>query len=254
MLKGKNAIITGARTGIGLATLRLFASNHCNCWAVVHSQDEAFMDEIVSLTKEYGVLITPVHIDMSSSESIKKGFKAILSENKAIDILVNAAGVVSPSRLFSMTPMDEIRRVMEVNFFSVLELSQLVSRAMMRNRKGSIINISSIAAWCEDTSQLEYSCSKAALACATKKMANELAASGIRVNSVAPGLTNTKMLSELNDAVIEDIKKALPMHRLGTPEEVAEVCLFLASDKSSYINGATIKVDGGGFDNRLVFG
>ena len=145
-LEGKNAIITGARSGIGLATLQLFAKNGCNCWAVVHREDDEFLNKIRVCEKEYNVWIKPAYIDLGDSESIRDGFKGIMSEKLPVDILVNAAGVVSPNRLFSMTKMEDIRNVMEVNFFSAIEASQLVCRAMMRQRKGSIINIASISA------------------------------------------------------------------------------------------------------------
>lgn len=251
MLHGKNAIITGARSGIGLATLQLFAKNGCNCWAVIHRDDAEFLKRILHLEDECGVWIKPVHMDLDNSESIKEGAKEILKEKHSIDILVNAAGIVSPNRLFSMTKMEDIRKVMEVNFFSAIELTQLVCRSMLRQKKGSIVNIASIAAWGEDTSQMEYAASKAALVIATKKLARELGSAGIRVNAVAPGLTQTKMLDVLEADAEEQIKKGLGMHRFGTPEEIAEVCLFLASDKSSYVTGETIKVDGGGTDLRL---
>lgn len=251
MIQGKNAIITGARSGIGLATVQLFAQNGCNCWAVVHRDDEAFLSAIAQWEQEYNVWIKPIHIDLGDSDSIKAGMKQIMQEKQPIDILVNAAGIVSPNRLFSMTKMDDIRRVMDVNFFSVIELTQLVCRSMMRQRKGSIINIGSIAAWGEDTSQMEYAASKAALTIATKKLARELGAIGIRVNAVAPGLTQTKMLEELEEEQLQTITKGIGLHRLGTPEEIAQVCLWLASDSSSFVTGETIKADGGGFDLRL---
>ena len=251
MIQGKNAIVTGARSGIGLATVQLFAQNGCNCWAVVHRDDEAFLSAIAQWEQEYNVWIKPVHIDLGDSDSIKAGMKQIMQEKLPIDILVNAAGIVSPNRLFSMTKMEDIRRVMDVNFFSVIELTQLVCRSMMRQRKGSIINIGSIAAWGEDTSQMEYAASKAALTIATKKLARELGAIGVRVNAVAPGLTQTKMLEELEEEQLQTITKGIGLHRLGTPEEIAQVCLWLASDSSSFVTGETIKADGGGFDLRL---
>lgn len=251
MLQGKNAIITGARSGIGLATLQLFAKNGCNCWAVIHRDDEQFLNIIHQLEEEYKVWIKPVHMELDISDSIKEGIKEIVKEKLSIDILVNAAGIVSPNRLFSMTQMEDIRRVMEVNFFSAIELTQLVCRSMLRQRNGSIVNIASIAAWGEDTSQMEYAASKAALVIATKKLARELGGAGIRVNAVAPGLTQTKMLDVLEDEAEAQIKKGLGLHRFGTPKEIAEVCLFLASDNSSYVTGETIKVDGGGTDLRL---
>lgn len=251
LLQGKNAIITGARSGIGLATVHLFAQNGCNCWAVVHREDEAFLSTIAQWSDEYNVWIKPIHIDLSESESIKTGIKLIMQEKLSIDVLVNAAGIVSPNRLFTMTKMEDIRRVMDVNFFSVIELTQLVCRSMMRQRKGSIINVCSIAAWGEDTSQLEYAASKAALTIATKKLARELGISGIRVNAVAPGLTQTKMLGDLENEQLQYITKGIGLHRVGTPEEIAEICLWLACERSSYVTGETIKADGGGFDLRL---
>jgi Dehydrogenases with different specificities (related to short-chain alcohol dehydrogenases) len=252
MLKGRNAIITGARSGIGLATVRIFAQQGANCWAVVHREDDVFLDEIQTLQEENHVWIKPVYIDLSESESIKTGIKEIIKEKQPIDVLVNAAGIVSPNRLFSMTTMQYIRKVMDVNFFSILEIIQLVTRVMQRQRKGSIINIASIAADCEDTSQLEYATSKAALVCATKKLAREFGTMGIRVNAVSPGLTATKMVSEIEEDAMAKINSGLAMKRLGNPEEIARVIAFLASDQSSFINGENIKVDGGGFDLRLM--
>lgn len=251
MIQGKNAIVTGARSGIGFATVQLFAQNGCNCWAVVHREDESFLASIAQWEQEYGVWIKPIHIDLSDSESIKAGMKQIMQEKLPIDILVNAAGIVSENRLFTMTKMEDVRKVMTVNFFSVIELTQLVCRSMMRSRRGSIVNIGSIAAWGEDTSQLEYAASKAALTIATKKLARELGSIGIRVNAVAPGLTQTKMIAELEEEHLQAITKGLGLHRLGEPEEIAQACLWLASDSSSFVTGETIKVDGGGFDLRL---
>lgn len=201
---------------------------------------------------KYNIWIKRVYIDLSESESIKTGIKEIIKEKRSIDILVNAAGIVSPDRLFSMTNMLDIRKVMDVNFFSILETIQLVSRVMLRQRSGSIINVASVAADCEDTSQLEYAASKAALVCATKKLAREMGAVGIRVNAVSPGLTDTKMAQEIEDKTMSKINSGLTLRRLGRPEEIAKTIAFLASDDSSFINGENVKVDGGGFDLRLM--
>lgn len=252
MLSGKNAIVTGARSGIGLATLKQFASNGANCWAVVHREDPDFLTQIKEWEQKYNVRIKPVYIDLSDPESIKTGVREIIREKLSVDILVNAAGIVSPDRIFSMTSMNDIRRVMDVNFFSVLETTQLVLRVMLRQKSGSIINVASVAADCEDTSQLEYAASKAALVCATKKLARELSANGIRVNAVSPGLTDTKMTSEIKEETLSRIYEGLAPKRFGTPDEIANVITFLASDRSSFVNGANIKVDGGGFDLRLL--
>lgn len=252
MLRGKNAIITGARSGIGFATLQLFAQRGVNCWAVVHRNDSEFGKQIQLLQEQNNVWIKQIYIDLSESESIKTGIKEIIKEKLPIDILVNAAGIVSPDRLFSMTNMLDIRKVMDLNFFSILETIQLVSRVMLRQRSGSIINIASVAADCEDTSQLEYAASKAALVCATKKLAREMGAVGIRVNAVSPGLTDTKMVQKIEDEAMLKINSGSVLKRLGKPEEIAKTIIFLASDDSSFINGENIKVDGGGFDLRLM--
>lgn len=252
MLRGKNAIITGARSGIGFATLQLFAQKRVNCWAIVHRDDTEFEEQIQLLQEQNNIWIKRVYIDLSESEFIKTGIKEIIKEKRPIDILVNAAGIVSPDRLFSMTNMLDIRKVMDVNFFSILETIQLVSRVMLRQRSGSIINVASVAADCEDTSQLEYAASKAALVCATKKLAREMGAVGIRVNAVSPGLTDTKMAQEIEDKTMSKINSGLTLRRLGRPEEIAKTIAFLASDDSSFINGENVKVDGGGFDLRLM--
>lgn len=246
MLDGKNAIITGARSGIGYATLQLFAQNRCNCWAIIHRDDTEFLNRIHELEIDNHVWIKPVYMDLGDSDTIKDGFKEILKDKHSIDILVNAAGVVSPARLFSMTSMTDIRKVMEVNFFSVIEITQLVCKVMLRQKKGSVVNIASISAYGNDTAQMEYASSKAALICATKKLGKELGPFGIRVNSVAPGLTETKMLGEFDEDKLNEMVKDLGIRRIGQPDEIANAVLFLASDKSSYITGETIKVDGGG--------
>lgn len=251
VLKGKNAIVTGARSGIGLATLRLLAQSGANCWAVVHREDAEFQTEIKSLHEKYHVWIKPVHMDLSNQESIKAGMKTIMQQKSSIDILINAAGVISPNRLFTMTRMEDIRKVMEVNFFSVILLTQLVSRFMMRQKSGSIVNVTSVSAWGEDTSQMEYAASKSALVIATKKLARELGAYGIRVNGVAPGLTRTKMLDVAQETSVSKIIDGIALGRLADPEEIAKVCLFLVSDCSGFVTGETIKVDGGGYDLRL---
>lgn len=250
-MKGKNAIVTGARTGIGLAILKKFAGKGINVWAVVHRDDPQWLSEIESLQKEHGVWIRPVMMDLEKPESIKEGFMDIRKEKKPIDILVNCAGYLSPGALFQMTKMEEIRKAMEINFFSVIYLTQLVARMMTRNGHGSIVNISSIAAWGEDTSQMEYAASKSALVIATKKIASELGSYNIRVNAIAPGPTETKMISSsISEKESELLKRGIALKRFGLPEEIADVCMFLASDQSRYVTGQTIKVNGGGFDIR----
>jgi len=246
MIGGRNAIVTGARTGIGKAIVHRFARDGVNVWAVVHREDSVWMEEMQSLAAENGVWIKPVNIDLGDEVAIAAGMKSIISEKLPIDILVNAAGVVSPNRLIQMTALAEMRRVMQVNFFAAVQICQLASRVMCRRKSGAIVNIASVAGIDGDFSQLEYASSKAALICATKKMAFEWGPMGIRVNAIAPGPVETGMIGGMDDAVMSEVIKRSTLNRLGQPEEVANLCVFLASDEASYITAQTIRIDGGG--------
>ena len=250
-LTGKNAIITGARTGIGRSVVELYAREGCNVWAVVHREDSQFIAAMKALEEETGVWIKVVNINLEDEEDIKRGMREITSERLPIDILVNGAGVTSPSRLILMTSLKEMHRVMQVNFFAAVQMAQLSFKVMMKHKRGSIINIASIAGLDGDLSQLEYGASKAALICATKKMAYEWGDFNIRVNAVAPGLVDTKMLEEMAPAFVEELASKTSLHRKGMPEEIAQLCVFLGSDRSSYISSQTIRIDGGGYKFRF---
>jgi len=245
LLKGKNAVVTGARTGIGKAIVKRFLQEGANVWAVVHREDPEWLAEMQELAKPY-LWVKPVIIDLSDEAAIAAGVKQIFSEKLPIDILVNAAGIVSPNRLIQMTPLAEMHRVMQLNFFAAVQLCQLVSRVMCRQKRGVMVNIASVAGIDGDFSQLEYASSKAALICATRKMAYEWASMGIRVNAIAPGPTDTGMIGGMDDKVMSEVMARNTMNRMGRPEEVANLCAFLASDESSYITAQTIRIDGGG--------
>ena len=245
MLYGKNAVITGARTGIGRATVDLFAKNGANIWACLRKADPEFQKQAVHLSQKYNVWINTVYIDLESEETIKVGVKEILAKKESIDILVNAAGAISDNKHFHMTSLTDMRHVFEVNFFGVMLLTQLISRAMSKQRKGTITNIASIAGIDGDPAQLEYSASKASIIIATKKLAVELGKYGIRVNAVAPGLTKTKMLETMLRETERQVIDRTIMHRCAEPTEIANAILFFSSDMSSYITGQTLRVDGG---------
>jgi 3-oxoacyl-[acyl-carrier protein] reductase len=245
-LQGKNAIVTGARSGIGRAIVELFAREGANIWAIVHREDKEWLSAMEKLATELHVWIKPVYIDLSNEEQIKQGMQTIIKEKLPIDILVNAAGIVSENRLIQMTTMQTMHDVMNVNFFAAVQVAQLASRVMCRQKSGSIINIASIAGMDGDYAQLEYAASKAALICATKKMAFEWGNFGIRVNAIAPGMTETKMIGGMDDKVTEDMIRHNTLGRKGTPQEVAQLVLYLASEESTYITAQTIRVDGGG--------
>ena len=245
-LQGKNAIVTGARSGIGRAIVELFAREGANIWAIVHREDKEWLSAMEKLATELHVWIKPVYIDLSDEEQIKQGLQTIIKEKLPIDILVNAAGIVSENRLIQMTTMQTMHDVMNVNFFAAVQVAQLASRVMCRQKSGSIINIASIAGLDGDYAQLEYAASKAALICATKKMAFEWGSFGIRVNAIAPGMTETKMIGGMDDKVTKDMVRHNTLGRKGSPQEVAQLALYLASEGASYVTSQVIRIDGGG--------
>lgn len=245
MLKDKTALITGASGGIGSAIVEVFAKEGANIYAHARNRSDEFELKLQELSEQTGVRIEPVYCDLSNPEERSASFRALLKKDKQIDILVNNAGMTGDNYLFPMTPMQQIRDVFEVNLFAALETTQLLSRVMLRNKRGSVIFVSSVAGLDGDPAQLEYAASKGALVSAVKKLAMEMGSTGIRVNAVAPGLIQTKMLKGMDEELSEKMQELIVLNRLGKPEEVADLIAFLASDRASYITGQTIRVDGG---------
>ncbi len=244
LLKGKTAIITGCNRGIGRATLEKFCAYGANVFALVRKESESFLHDIEELKAKYSVEIIPIFADFKVEDEVKQAVKTILSYKKNIDILVNNIGIANPQAMFTMTKMDTIKDAFQVNLFSSILLTQLISRSMLRNKKGSIIFVSSSAAF-DGGANIEYSASKAAIIGAAKRIAKELCVGGIRVNVVAPGLTSTDMGNSMSE---EDEKVALSMNlmkRKGQPSEIADVIAFLASDMASFITAQVLRVDGG---------
>ena len=244
MLKGKTAIITGANRGIGLATVRVFAQQGAIIWACARQRSDKFEDELKVIASENETTITPVFFDVTQAAEVKEAVRRIGRESDSLDILVNNAGV-SIESFFCMTSCDMIRRTMEVNFLSQVRLSQMVSRYMMKSKKGSIINIASATGLEGEQGGLAYGSSKAAVIYTSRTMALELGSCGIRVNSVSPGFIATDMWKDRDSKIKDKLLEETPLHRQGTPDEVANTILFLASDMSSYITGQNIVVDGG---------
>lgn len=245
MLKGKNIIITGAPRGIGRAIVELFAKNGANIWSCARKKDSRFEADMYDIAIRYDVQVSPVYFDLENRTEIKNGVQKIVDEKKSIDVLVNNAGILPENRMFSMMPMDSLEKVLTVNFISTTYLIQLIARKMMRQKKGNIINITSVAAIDGHPSQLEYVSSKAAMIGTTRKLALELGEYGIRVNALAPSLTETDMIKGVSPDILRDMVNLTALKRLAKPEEIANTALFLASDLSSYITGQTIRVDGG---------
>ena len=245
LLKGKTAVVTGSNRGIGKAILEALAKSGANVWACVRKQDDGFKDYVFELVEETGSKVWPVYFDLANADEVKRGAQAIIAAGQGVDILVNNAGMIHTA-LFQMTTMDKMKEVFWVNFFSQMLFTQYMVKVMTRRKSGSIINISSSAAIDCNEGRTAYAASKAAMICATKVMAKELAPYNIRVNAVAPGLTETDMMrgSTPKDALEAALQRTC-MKRVGRPEEIANTILFLSSEQSSYITGKVLSVDGG---------
>jgi len=244
LLNGKNVIITGSAQGIGKVMLETFAANGANVWACARKKTDEFEDNAQFLRDRYHVEIWPVYFDLQDHEQLKAAAKSITGTKKPVDVLVNNAGITY-NALFLMSSMDKLHEVFDVNFFSLFLFSQYIAKTMMRQKKGSIINISSSAGIDGNAGRSVYGASKAAVICTTKAMAEELGEFGVRVNSIAPGITRTTMVSSMSDKVIQETIHQSDMKRMGEPEDIANAALFLASDLSSYVTGQIIRVDGG---------
>lgn len=244
LLEGKTAVVTGCNRGIGKAILENFVRNGADVFAVVRKESEEFTSLITDLSDKYGRKITPVYADFTNEDEVKAAAKSIISNKIPIDILVNNIGLGLPLRMAAMTPMNSMKEVFQINYFSPFLFTQTISRYMMRHKKGSIVFISSTAIY-DAWSNVEYVASKSAITGEVKRLALELGPMGIRVNAVAPGLTDTELAGTMSE---EDEKTAMErsiMKRRAKPEEVADAVAFLASDMSSFITSQILRVDGG---------
>lgn len=244
LLEGKTAVITGCNRGIGKAILERIAAQGASVFALIRKERPEFTEYCSALKEAYQVEIQLVYADFSSEDEVTAAAKAILKTKRRIDILVNNIGVAAPQRMLAMTPMSAVRESFQVNVFSSLLFTQLIGKSMMRSRQGSVIFLSSSAAF-DGGSNIEYSAGKAALVGAVRRLAVELGSFGIRVNALAPGLTDTDMGGITSEEVKAIAVNRNVMKRLGKPEEIADAAVFLASDLSRFITGQTLRVDGG---------
>ena len=244
MLNGKNIVVTGALQGIGRETVSCLASLGANIWACAHILDNNFLDFCDEIAISNDINIYPLEADFNSTESVKDMASEILKAKLPIHGLVNIAGITKDA-IFQMTSSDDIRNIHNVNVVSTLVLTQAICKKMIRDRFGSIVNISSISAIDGVEGQLSYSSSKAALIGATRTMARELGADNIRVNCIAPGVIDTSMNASVPKDILDARLDSTSLKRMGNPSEVANLVAFLISDLSSYITSQVIRIDGG---------
>jgi len=242
MLDNKIAFVTGCNRGIGKSIVEKFAENGATVYA--NARKSGTLTSLSS--KDYGDgTIIPVYFDVEDRSATRQAFIRIMEEQGRLDCLVNNAGILVDT-LITMLDRATLRNIYEVNVFAVFEMMSYASRIMSKQKSGAIINITSI---CGDEGgmrgQTAYSSSKGAVIALTKTAAKELGEFGVRVNSVAPGFIDTDMFrSGPRDIQKELVEGVYLNHRVGLPDEVADLCVFLASENSSYINGENIRVDG----------
>jgi 3-oxoacyl-[acyl-carrier protein] reductase len=243
LLNEKVAIVTGGSRGIGEAIVRKLVENGAAV-AFTYRSSSAKSDAIVAELSENGAKIKAYQSDAGSFESSAELVKNVLADFGKIDVVVNNAGITKDNLLMRMSE-DQWNDVIDVNLKSVFNLTKNVIRPMMKARKGSIINITSVVGVNGNAGQANYAASKAGVIGFTKSIAKEIGSRNIRSNAIAPGFIQTEMTDVLDEKIKADLMNNIPLKRLGNGEEVANAVLFLASDMSSYINGQTISVCGG---------
>lgn len=240
---GMNVVVTGANRGIGKAISEKFLENGATLIAVVRNVDN-FTETKKNFEKQYHRDVIPVQCEFSNEDDVKRAAKEILSSKRGIDVLVNNVGVAFPANILNTTTMKQIKDSFQINFFSPIYLTQLLSRNMFRNKKGNVIFITSVSAF-DGGTNIEYTASKAAIVGAVRRLAIEYGELGIRVNGIAPSLTNTDMIGGRSDSELQTGRDRLILKRTARPEEIAEIALFLGSERSSFITGQIIRVDDG---------
>ena len=241
LLTGKTALVTGASRGIGRAIAILFASEGALVYA--NARTVGSLDAVSDEYRERHLTFRPLYFDVCDTAAIRTALMTIKKETGRLDILVNNAGIMSSS-LLGMTSKKSAQELFDVNVFAPLELMQMASKLMLHQKSGSIINLSSIVGERGNAGQAAYAASKGAVSALTKSVSHELAPHGIRVNAVAPGYIDTDLFNAEKQEIREQVLSRVKLGRIGTPKDVARVCLFLASDLSDYVSGQIIGVDG----------
>lgn len=243
LLEKKTAIITGATRGIGRGIAIEFAKQGANVAFTFNSSVDA-ANALEDELKAFGVSAKGYQSNAADFDAAQTLAKDVLSEFGAIDILVNNAGITKDNLLMRISE-DEFDKVIEVNLKSVFNLTKAVIRPMMKNRSGSIINMSSVVGLKGNAGQTNYAASKAGIVGFSKSVALELGSRNVRSNVIAPGFIETEMTDKLDEATVQSWRDGIPLKRGGKPQDIANACVFLASEMSSYITGQTLSVDGG---------
>lgn len=244
LLENKICMITGASRGIGKETVRCFALEGADVYA--HARTPGSIDQwCEELQRQCSGRITPVYFDLKDSDGIKEAIRRIKKDSGRIDVLINNAGMVT-NELMGMIDISRMREMFEVNVFGLTELMQyVVTKFMIRQKSGSIVNLASLVAVEGCSGQIAYSASKGAVISLTRSAARELAQHQIRVNAIAPGITDTE---RIQTTIKETYKGKLPdigLGRLASTKDIAQACLYFASEQSSYVTGQVLTVGGG---------
>jgi len=243
LLENKTALITGASRGIGKGIAIEFAKQGANVAFTFNASVEA----AAALEKElesFGIKAKGYQSNAANFDAAQELVKNVLQDFGSLEILINNAGITKDNLLMRISEED-FDKVIEVNLKSVFNLTKAVIRPMMKQRLGSIINMSSVVGVKGNAGQSNYAASKAGILGFTKSIALELGSRNIRCNAIAPGFIETEMTAKLDQNTVDGWRKAIPLRRGGTPEDIASVCVFLASEMSAYITGQTLNVDGG---------
>lgn len=242
LLKGKICLITGSNKGIGKAIVEKFAEHGAIVFA--NARIENSLDQLSEeLSAKYDTQVIPVYFDVTDHQKSKDAIIKIKKEFRTLDVLVNNAGKVS-YEVLGMVNFTELREMFEVNVVASINLMQLASKLMMRQKSGSIINISSLVGEKGTNGQLGYSATKGAVIALTKSASKDLAKYNIRVNTVAPGMIETERFQKVMEENFQNKVHDIGLGRLGSPEDVADACVFLGADLSSYITGQVLGVEG----------